>query len=69
MSNKTKLTGKPLTPVFRHVLNNDGMFRPTFLERLKILIGYNVEFKYEALLAHSPGAIEPKLSARVTSKL
>jgi hypothetical protein len=36
---------------------------------LKILIGYNVELKYEAPVAHSPGAIKPSLSARVVEKL
>lgn len=58
-----------LEPKWKHVIENEGMFRLTFWERVKVLFGHNIEFKYEAKVTNSPGHISPSLLARVVNKL
>lgn len=49
--------GRPLKPTFRHVINFDWFREFTLLERLKILIGYNLDVAIRIPTLHKPGEL------------
>jgi len=64
-----KIKERILPPKFKHLIQNEFIARLTFTERVKLLIGYSLEVKYECLIEHLPGRTDPKMSVRVVNKL
>lgn len=66
---KPKLTGTPLPPPIRHEYKFSWFRKLRFKERLKILLGYNVQVNVHFLTQHSAGHCQPVIGATMTKEL
>lgn len=70
MSNKSKATGtyRVLEPKWRGKIENEFDLRLTFLERVKVMIGYKIKLRYESPTLHMPGQMRPTMSVQVVNE-
>jgi len=66
---KNPLYHRPLPPQHKHLLKIDWFRSFTLRERLKILLGHNLNVLIRIKTAHHPGAHEPTIAAEVTPHL
>lgn len=69
MSNKSKATGRALPVKWENVIEAQFVFRPTKMERLKILLGFNVSIKTETWTQHDAGKRQHFIVHRVINRL
>lgn len=58
--------GRPVPQVFRHVIQFDWFRRYTFLERVKILFGFNFMVYVRIPCRHNAASFEPIVKGDVT---
>lgn len=63
---KTDAPGRLLPVKFAHVIKCEYFRRFTFIERLKLLLGYNVVVMCGIAVRHNPGVAHPKFISQVS---
>jgi hypothetical protein len=63
-----RITERILPPNFKNIIQSEFRLRFTFVERIKILIGYNVKLDYLAYTVNSPGSCDQKMKHEVVGE-
>lgn len=66
---KPRLTGNPLPPNFKHEYKFSWFRRLTLKERLKLIVGFNLQFHVHWLTAHAAGHCQPMIKMVTTKHL